>query len=308
MSRHSPARRRALASLCLLAAAPLVRAGATASSPLRIVASNYPLAYFAERLAGARGEVDFPAPPGVDPAFWRPDAKAVGRMQRADLIVLNGADYEKWLPHVSLPRLKTVDTSAGFREAYIRIENAVTHSHGPGGTHSHAGTAFTTWLDFDQARQQAEALAEALGRKRPEWQGLVAENLASLKADLAALDAGLKAVAAARPGLPLLASHPVYHYLARRYGLNLKSVHWEPDEMPPAGEWSALQKALAGHPAQWMLWEAEPNPDIAAKLKGLGVGSLVFDPGANRPESGDFLTVMQRNVENLKTAFSFHSR
>lgn len=303
MSAHSPARRRALALLCLLAAAPLVRAAVTGSPTLKIVASNYPLAYFAERLAGARGAVDFPAPPDVDPAFWRPDARAVGRMQRADLIVLNGADYEKWLPHVSLPRLKTVDTSAGFRDAYIRIENAVTHSHGPGGMHSHAGTVFTTWLDFDQAGRQAQSLADALGRKRPEWKGLIAENLALLKADLAGLDEALKTAAAGKPGLPLLASHPVYQYLARRYGLNLRSVHWEPNEMPPAEEWRALEKTLAGHPAQWMIWEAEPDPDIAARLKTLGVGSLVFNPCANRPESGDFLTEMQRNVQNLKTAF-----
>jgi zinc transport system substrate-binding protein len=303
MSAHSPSRRRALASLCLLAAVPLVRAGTTGSPSLRIVASNYPLAYFAERLAGARSVVDFPAPPDVDPAFWRPDAKAVGRMQRADLIVLNGADYEKWLPHVGLPRLKTVDTSAGFKDAFIRIENAVTHSHGPGGTHSHAGTAFTTWLDFEQAGRQAQALAAALGRKRPEWKGLIDANLAALEADLAALDAEMKKLTEAKPDLPLMASHPVYQYLARRYGLNLKAVHWEPGDMPPAEEWNALKVILAGHPARWMIWEAEPNPDIAAKLKGLGVGSLVFDPCANRPETGDFLAAMRRNVTSLAAAF-----
>ena len=28
----------------------------------------------------------------------------------------------------------------------------------PGGDHSHSGTAFTTWLDFSQAAQQAEAI------------------------------------------------------------------------------------------------------------------------------------------------------
>ncbi|MGZ8248867.1 metal ABC transporter substrate-binding protein [Methylomagnum sp.] len=303
MTEHSPARRRALVSLCLLAASPLARAGSTGSPTLKIVASNYPLAYFAERLGGARVAVNFPAPADVDPAFWRPDAKSVGTMQRADLIALNGADYEKWLPHVALPRLKTVDTAAGFKDAFIHIENAVTHSHGPGGTHSHGGTAFTTWLDFEQAAQQAQALADAIARKRPEWKSLIAENLAGLKADLAALDAELKAIAATKPGLPLLASHPVYQYPARRYGLNLHSVHWEANETPPAEEWRALERTLASHPAKWMLWEAEPSPDIAAKLQALGVASLPFEPCANRPEAGDFLSVMKRNAANLKAAF-----
>ena len=270
---------------------------------LKIVASNYPLAYFAERLAGNRASVALPVPADTDPAFWKPDAKAVGEMQKADLILLNGADYEHWLARVSLPKLKLADTSAGFRDRYIRIEQAVTHSHGPGGMHSHAGIAFTTWLDFEQAGLQAQAVADALARQRPEWKSGVMDNLASLREELAALDAELKTIVGSKPEPPLLASHPIYQYLARRHGLNLASVHWEPNEMPPAEQWSSLEKSLAGHPARWMLWEARPAPEIAAKLKALGVASLVFEPCANRPESGDFLTVMRANAENLQAAF-----
>jgi zinc transport system substrate-binding protein len=287
----------------LLATVSTWGANATAEHKLKIVASNYPLAYFAERLAGSRAMVTLPAPADADPAYWRPDSKAVGAMQKADLILLNGADYEKWLAHVALPRLKLVDTSAGFRDRFIRIENAVVHSHGPAGQHSHEGIAFTTWLDFDQAAQQAEAVAKALIAKRPELKTSVLDALKALQADLAGLDGELKRITAARPGLPLMASHPVYQYLARRYGLNLKSVHWEPGEMPPEKEWTELDKTLAHHPAKTMLWEAPPAASIVDKLGTKGVASAVFEPCANRPESGDFLAVMKQNIENLKVSF-----
>jgi zinc transport system substrate-binding protein len=39
------------------------------------------------------------------------------------------------------------------------------------------------------------------------------------------------------------------------------------------------------------------------KLQTLGVQSLVFDPCGNTPEQGDFLSVMQQNVVNLRQAF-----
>jgi len=39
------------------------------------------------------------------------------------------------------------------------------------------------------------------------------------------------------------------------------------------------------------------------RLKSMGVGSVVFDPCGNVPEQGDFFTVMQQNVENLKMVF-----
>ena len=34
----------------------------------------------------------------------------------------------------------------------------------------------------------------------------------------------------------------------------------------------------------------------------MGVNSLVFDPCGNAPNQGDFLTVMQQNILNLKSA------
>jgi len=285
--------------LLVFAALPAWAGTSTDSPRLKIVASNYPLAYFAERVGGARVIVDLPVPAGEDPSFWKPGAQAVGGMQKAELVLLNGADYEKWLPRVSLSKFKLADTSAAFKDGFIRIENAVTHSHGPAGSHSHDGLANTTWLDFAQAQKQAEAVAQAMIRKRPELKTVFLDNLNPLQAQLAELDSQLKA--AAKPA-PLLGSHPVYQYLARRYGLNLKSVHWEPNEMPAPAEWEALGKLLAGHPAKTMLWESRPNADIAAKLKAVGVDSLVFDPCANRPESGGFIDVMKQNLENLRAA------
>jgi zinc transport system substrate-binding protein len=303
MSIHVLWGRFAFYGLFFALAATVSQASNAGASGLKIVAANYPLAYFAERLAGARARVVFPVPADVDPAFWLPSAVAVGEMQKSDLILLNGAGYEKWLTQVSLPRLKLANTSLGFQDAYLRIENAVVHSHGPGGQHAHEGLAFTTWLDFEQAGKQAQAVADAIIRKRPDWKNVVQENLEPLLDELASLDGELKRTVAADAGRPLLASHPVYQYLARRYGLNLQSVHWEPDEMPPDTEWTSLQGNLKSHPARWMIWEAEPAPEIVAKLRAMGIESVVFDPCANRPESGDFLSVMKGNVEALKAVF-----
>jgi len=260
---------------------------------------NYPLQYFAQRIAGDHAEVVFPAPPDVDPAFWQPDAATIGDFQRADVILLNGAGYAKWVSKVSLPRRKLVDTSAGFRARYIETEGGPTHSHGREGEHSHAGTAFTTWLDFSQAVQQADAVRDALSRRMHDQADTFTANFHALERDLLDIDARLEAVVARDPGKPLLASHPVYQYLARRYSLNLKSVMWEPDATAPEPEWQGLAELREAHPAAWMLWEAEPSAENRARLRQLGVQSAVFDPSANRPAAGDFLSVMSDNIANM---------
>jgi zinc transport system substrate-binding protein len=287
----------------LLGIAATTALGAPQAGTLRVVATVYPIAYFAERIGGPTVAVQFPIPADVDPPFWEPNIPDIVALQKADLILLNGADLEKWRARATLPQMKLVDTSASFRDRLIVVDKAVTHSHGPGGEHTHSGTAYTTWLDLELAGRQADAAGRAMSRKRPALAATVNANLAALKADLATLDKELKTIAAGKPGLPLLGSHPVYQYLARRYGLNLHSVHWEPNEMPPEAEWAALKQLLTRHAARTMIWEAEPSPAITERLAKLGVRSVVFNPCGNRPATGDFLSVMRTNVENLRTAY-----
>jgi zinc transport system substrate-binding protein len=275
----------------------------TSSEKITVYVVNYPLQYFAERIGGEHVTVVFPAPPDGDPAYWRPNPQAISNYQSADLILLNGAKYAKWIDKVSLPRMRMVDTSGKFKDRYIISKELVTHSHGPEGEHAHESTAFTTWIDFDLASQQAKTIAAALSRKQPDLKATFEKNYAALEKDLLALDQEIKAVVSKNPSQPFVVSHPVYDYLSRRYGLNIKSLHWEPDEVPNNEQMAELQVMLAKHPAKWMIWEGDPLPESVEKLKSMDVSSLVFDPCGNKPDQGDFLTVMKQNIENLKKAF-----
>jgi zinc transport system substrate-binding protein len=264
---------------------------------------NYPLAYLAERVGNGRVHVEFPAPADLDPAMWSPGPEVVTAYQAADLILLNGAGYAGWVSRVSLPEGKLIDTSASFADRYLTVAEAVTHSHGPEGEHAHEATAFTTWLDPTLALEQAGAIHAALAERWPEDRTAFDEGLAGLEADLAALDAEQAGLTAGAPDRPILACHPVYQYLAERYGLNLRSVHFEPGEAPDRAGWQQLADILAEHPARWMLWEGEPLPEVRDRLRDLGVESVVYDPAGNRPAEGDYLAVMQHNAQSLGVVF-----
>jgi zinc transport system substrate-binding protein len=273
---------------------------AYAVEKLKVYTVNYPLQYFAERIGGEHVDVKFPAPADVDPAFWMPDTETIGAYQQADLILLNGAGYAKWVKKVALPRRKLVNTSSSFRDEYISIKNVVTHQHGPAGDHSHAGTAFTTWLDFKQAAQQAGQIAAAMKRARPEQAQVFADNYRQLEQELMLLDARLLDITNQRP---LIASHPVYQYLARRYKLNLRSLMWEPDIFPDPLAWQELNSISREHAAAWMLWEDEPLQKTREHLSESGIKVIVFRPVMNRPEKGDFMTMMEANIKTLAEAF-----
>lgn len=268
---------------------------------LNIYTVNYPLQYFTKSIVGDSANVILPMPKDIDPAFWSPSVEDIAALQTADLIMLNGANYAKWLPKVSLPLFKMVNTSSSFRDNYIAIEIATKHKHGTGGEHSHSGTAFTTWLDFSQAAEQAETIYKALSKKSPKAASGMVANFVSLKESLTELDEQLLNFGESLQAKPLLGSHPVYQYFKRRYQFNLQSVHWEPEEAPSEEQWNLLKDILKSHPAKWMLWEGQPMQETVEKLEELGVKSIVFSPCANQPEKGDFLTIMRDNVEALTT-------
>lgn len=271
-----------------------------AEEKLTVAVVNEPLRYFADKIGDDHVSVIFPAPADEDPAFWQPSDAAIAAYQQADLIFMNGATYSKWAEKATLPRAKTVDTSASFKKKFITIKIASTHSHGPGGEHSHAGTAFTTWIDFEQAIAQAQAVRDALVKRRPAAQADFDQAFTKLREELVELDTRLLAVGKALNGQPLVASHPVYQYLARRYGLNIKEVLWEPQVVPSEKQMKELQAVLAQHPAKWMIWEGDPAKDSVQKVAALGLQSTVFAPCGNVPESGDWLGTMKRNVKALE--------
>lgn len=275
-----------------------------------VAVTNAPLAAMVERIAGEWVDVELPIPNGVDPPFWKPEPEAVLRMQGADLVLLNGATYERWLPTVQLPMSRTVDTGSSFRGQLMDLADEVVHSHGPEGEHSHRGKAFTTWLDFSLAAQQARAVGEAIATRlpaiagNPERAAAVRANAQALADQLRGLSLRCEAAGRHLQGQTVLASHPVFDYLARRAGLALQSVHWEPGEMPSADEWQRFDALRTAHPATLMLWEGEPGEETRRELDGRGIAVLVFDPAgaADNRAASVWLGAMEANVARLEAA------
>jgi len=272
------------------------------SSPLSVYVINHPLEYFTQRIGGAHVDVVFPAPADVDPAFWMPPPETITAYQKADLIIENGAGYARWTGQASLPRGRRVDTSAGFRDRWIALGGGVSHGHGPRGEHSHVGTAQTTWLDPTLAKEQARAIAHALVSLRPLARADFEAGPSALEADLDALDRRLARALEPISKEPVLFSHPVYQYLARRYSLEGRSLAWDPGEMPDERTWNGFVRSFEEQPARVLLSEGEPHAEVARRLSAMGIRIIVYEPAGNRPVQGDWLSTMRSNVERLAGA------
>ncbi|MDG2022175.1 MAG: metal ABC transporter substrate-binding protein [Phycisphaerales bacterium] len=277
--------------------------GRGVSDPRIVAVSNYPLAYFVERIGGDRITVEWRIPPGIDPASWSPNGDDLAAIQRADLIFLNGATFEKWLPTASLPVSRVVDTTAGLKDRLLPAGDGSVHAHGPEGSHSHAGTAATTWLDPEIAMAQATTIHDALVRILPAHQEEFGSNLGLLMRQLQERGAPFEQAVNAAPTTPVFFNRPVFQYLSERYRMNGADLHWKADTIPTAEQLEELDALRAEHPADWFIWDSPPTPEAIAALQDRGIQSIVFETCGNRPESGDLLDTFDSNAVELRRVY-----
>lgn len=265
----------------------------------------YPTAWMTERIAGDKAKVICPLPDGADPVSWRPSAEVISKYQDdADLIVLNGAKLEKWVARTSLPRGRMLDTSKGFREAFIRHKSPIRHTHG-GKEHTHFDIDGHVWLDPSQARQQADAIHAALSGRYPRHKEAYAAGHEALVSDLDALDAAFRGLGELAADMWIYTAHPTYAYPARRYGWRLVDLDLDPDRVPAAEELAVVAKKLKYKPGRYLWWERAPSEAVAKAIREkTGLESTVFSPCTSTPPEGDYLSVMQANLERARPAFA----
>ena len=274
-----------------------------------IYTTFYPTQYFAERIGGERIDVVCPVPADADAIFWMPDANAIQAYQKADLVIVNGAEFAKWVRKVSLLENRVVDTARPFRDDFITFERAMVHSHGKGGMRAHEGLDGHTWIDPVNATVQANEIRKALIKRFPQQEAVFEQGFAALSKDLDGLDKTLKAYQAAYKNQPLLASHPAYNYIARRYGWNLANLNLDPEVMPSDEVLQGIKELLVKRPAKYLIWEAYPKKEIAERMqKELGLISIEFSPCELLSEEDlangvNYLKVMQRSIESISVIF-----
>ncbi len=269
-----------------------------------VIAVNYPLANVAHQLAGEWIDLQYPVPGNVDPAYWSPDDAQITAMQQADLVLLNGANHEPWQERVTLSPLNLAITSRGFHDQWIQVEDAITHQHGPEGSHSHSGIASTTWLDPILLREQIHVVTQTLIKLLPGQREEILKREKELDAELDQLDQQWKDASKKLGDHPLIASHPVYQYLAKRYGWKVASLHWEPEQKLSKKEWEQFDKLREKNKATFMIWEDEPLAETKAELDKRGIKIVVIKPLGNGQLEENVLDEMKSNAKRFEAALS----
>lgn len=291
---------------------PTTTTGTSPTAP-RVVVSIKPLHALAASLMRGVGQPYLLVRGSDNPHSFtlRPSDASV--LARADLVLWMGGTVEPSLvkPLTTLPdhaRVLSLLTVPDIRVLHARAAGLWDEDADHAGA-DHAGDSHTggpdghVWLDPDNARAMATAMAAALTAADPADGPRYQANLTALLAELDALDRDLDAQLAPVRHRPFIVYHDAFQYLETHYHLNgIGALTISPDVRPGAGRLAQLRERVRALGAVCVFAEPPFEPrQVNALVAGTAARQGVLDPEgvALTPGPGLYADLMRGNVRAL---------
>ncbi|MEK0346792.1 MAG: metal ABC transporter substrate-binding protein [Nitrosopumilus sp.] len=185
----------------------------TDNSKLQVISSFYPLHEFSQNVAQEKVDVTLLVPVGVAPHDWGPTIKDVQRMQKSDLIIINGIGFENWIDNLEETNYQgvIVDTSNGILDKNLGQEQI----NSSGDPH--------IWLNPVYAQIQVQNIANAFSDSDPKNQQYYQLNAAKYIEELEFLDLKIRNELS-DCNQDFVAFHDAFSYFADEYNLNQHTI------------------------------------------------------------------------------------
>jgi len=293
--------------LCLLGfAAPT----AWSDQTIKAVTTTSDLKSLVQVVGGERVEVTSITLPAQDPHTFEPRPKNLQQLKDAKLVAKVGLDHDLWierlLQETANPNLQRggngyVDASSGIPLLEVRsttLAPTLGHTHGAGNPHY--------WLDPLNAETITGAIMEGLVRVDPGHAKIYQANRAAFLAELEIKVTTWTKQLAPYQGLPIIAYHNSWPYLARRFRLNVID-YIEPKPGVPASptHLASLLRQMKDKHVLLVIkepYESEQIPQLLNRKTGAKVVTLISSVGAV-PEVQDYFSLFEYNVNALAQAF-----
>ncbi len=202
-----------------------------AEKKLLVFVSIPPQKYMVQQIGQALLDVEVMIPAGVDPHIYEPKPRQMVALAKARLYFAIGIQpFENtWLKKIasSNPDMMVVHTDQGIQ----KIPMTTRHHN----ENRYAGEPDPhVWLSPPLVIKQAQTILNALVAFDPASRAVYEANYQAFVSELAALDAELKNIFAAKQGLQFMVLHPAWGYFAHTYGLKQVPVEIEGKDPKPA--------------------------------------------------------------------------
>jgi zinc/manganese transport system substrate-binding protein len=281
----------------------------TASAALRVVATLPDVADMARQIGGDRVEVTTIAQGGQDPHKVPVKPSFVTKLNRADVLVVQGLGLE----HTFLPALleaarnpRIAPGSPAYIDSSLYIEPLEvpsSQSRAQGELHPLGNPHFN--LDPVQGKRMARAIAEGLERVDPGGAATYRDGLARFTALLDAKIPEWMAQAAPLRGVKAVSYHRDLVYFARRFGLSLEgTIETKPGVPATAGHVEELIATMKRNDVRLVIREVAYEMQLAetvARKAGARVATVATLTGG-LPGADTYVAFIEANLEAVLAA------
>jgi zinc transport system substrate-binding protein len=279
---------------------------------LSIVTSFYPLQFVLGRIVGDLGTITNIGE-GKDPHDFEPTIQNVLALQKADLVVLQGADFEPWGDDI-IARLEADGVPVAIATADIELhegghhdeheEESDEHEDEDEDEDEHGAYDPHTWLDPVLFSEVVANLTDEVALLDPSNATVYRANAAALQLELATLDTEYKNNLAACELDEVITSHDAFGYLAERYEFEIHAIAGLSTQDTPSAITLAGLREEAEEGIGAILLEQNSITAYGETLaRETGLETLSINPISYIVPAGEnYLTLMQSNLNTFAIA------
>jgi zinc/manganese transport system substrate-binding protein len=245
----------------ILTAAP---SGHAADGKLSVVAAENFYGDVARQIGGDDVTVaSVMSNPDQDPHLFETTPSTVRQIAAAQVVILNGADYDPWMD-------KLLKASPRPSRTAIVVADLVGKK---------AGDNPHLWYDPGTMPAAARALAEAFAKADPAHKERYDTRLKTFLASLKPIDDKIAAIRGKFAGTTVTASEPVFGYMANALGLKMRNESFQlsimNDTEPSAHDVAAFQDDVKGHKVRVMFYNKQASNKAVQTLVDLAHASKI---------------------------------
>lgn len=304
-------------TLMVYAVSAIVTSSAVWAAPLKVVSSFSILADLVEQVGGDKVSSAVIVGAESDAHAFEPRPSDARTLQNADLLIINGAQFEAWLPRLLEAagyKGKVVEAIQGVPlRAYEDDEHDHEHDgHGHGHDHDHGEYDPHAWQSLSYAQYYITNIRDALAEADPENKAYFVERASRYSKQLTLLQTELKERFKAIPeqNRIVVTSHDAFAYLGQDYGIEFLALLGASNHAEPsAKEMAGMIEYMQDNHVKAVFMENISSPKLVeqiARETGAKVGKTLYsDALAKAPHAADtYLGMMKWNTDALLEALN----
>jgi len=276
------------------------------NSKLQVISSFNPLHEFSQIVGQEKVDAVLLVPVGVEPHDWEPTVKDVQRMQKSDLIIINGLGFENWVDNLIENNYQgtIVDTSNGIKINLSEEQHdEEQHDEEQHDEHRHLEGDPHVWLNPVYAKIQVQNIANAFSNYDPKNSKFYHTNAKEYNKKLDLLDSKIQNELS-NCSNDFITFHDAFSYFVDEYGLNQHTI------IPTSnshGEITAktLEKVISTAKKLniTIIFSEEGTSSKSSEIIANEIGGKVLTLSPLEVVSdGTYISRMTENLENLKEA------